>query len=58
VNDSEEEAYEDEDEVPDDFLYLAVLLLQSFFRPLSVSLLLLTSLFLSPLHSFSACFFC
>ena len=38
VNDSEEEAYEDEDEVPDDFLYLAVLLLLSFFRSLSVSL--------------------
>ena len=57
VNDSEKEAHEDEDEVPADFLYLAVLLLLSLFRSLSVSLLLLMFLFRYLLRSFSCLFF-
>ena len=57
VNDSEEEAHKDEDEVPDDFLYLPVLLLISLVCSLSVSLLLLMFLFRYLLRSFSCLFF-
>ena len=54
--DKKEEAHADDDEVPDKFLYLAVLLLLSLFRSLSVFLLLLMFLYFFNLLRFPLVF--